>query len=150
MLMLKQAVTRLCLAAVAATCQLHIMFNGKRPYLIAALGIIAMLGTLLSVAVVARPVAAHGLVVAHKVDVGPAAADTKAMPCHKSAESCPSCLKTSCADLAVCMAKCLQKVTGAAPSALVPVFLEATTLWPETTVVLPGSLIPPLLRPPIC
>jgi len=150
MFMLKQAVTRLCLAAVAVTCQLARMFNGKRPYLIAALGIVAMLGALVSVAVVARPVMANGLGVAQKVDVRPADMEAMAMPCLDSAELCPSCLKTSCADFSVCMAKCLQKVTGAAPSALMPVFLEATTLWPQTTRVLPGSLIPPLLRPPIC
>ena len=123
------------------------MEHCRRPYLIVALGIIAMLGALMSVAVAGRSSKANGPTVAHTLDVTPA--DAKVMPCHKSTESCPSCVKTSCNDFAVCIAKCLQKVTGAAPSALVPVFLEATTLWPETTVVLPGSLIPPLLRPPI-
>jgi hypothetical protein len=114
----------------------------------ATLGMLAMLGALMSMPLTAtyafamasaKPAAAHGM----------SMADAKGeMPCHKPMKPCPHCPQKVCPEMGSCLVKCFQP--------LPPPISEAQLLGdgitgrvaPMLVAVTAGSLIAPLLRPP--
>jgi hypothetical protein len=118
-------------------------------YCILALGILAMLGSLMSVTLIGRisgPTAQLTLGHAAKAS---SVNHAPAMPCHKAAKPCPNCPKSICPDMAICLAKCVQQAPIMATIESVPLQTTAVVGWPVPAHDLTGSLIPPLLRPPI-
>jgi hypothetical protein len=123
------------------------------PYWILALGIVAMLSSLMSVTLagrmagppqqMAKSSASHAN--AHSA---PAASHTAAMPCHKQTKPCPQCPKSICPEMAICLAKCVQEAPALLEVAALPPEIVQRVGWPAPDQTLAGSLIPPLLRPP--
>jgi len=77
------------------------------------------------------------------------ATDAGAMPCHKPVNPCPHCPQKACPDMGGCLAKCLQLLTLPAAAAVSRVPLASSRVLGVRSPAPSGSLIPPLLRPPI-
>lgn len=113
----------------------------------ATLGMLAMLGALLSMPLTATYALAMAGA-APAADQGISMTDKGEMPCHKPMKSCPDCPQKVCPEMGSCLVKCFQP--------LPPPISEAQLLGdgitgrvaPMLVAVTAGSVIPPLLRPP--
>jgi len=116
----------------------------------AVLGIIAMLGALISAPVSSTMALA---MTAAAAPVQHTAASMPEMPCHghkavKKAKTCPSCPEGACPDLAGCLMKCAQPLASPVSHAVLMRDVMRPRLVPMPARVSASSLIPPLLRPP--
>lgn len=114
----------------------------------ATLGMLAMLVALVVVPITAstaltmsgaQPAVSHGMTMA----------DAKGeMPCHKPVKHCPSCPQKVCPEMSSCLVKCFQTLQQPVAEAWLQREVIDQRVMPAPTRVTPGSLIPPLLRPP--
>ncbi|MGO4681915.1 hypothetical protein [Hyphomicrobium sp. 2TAF46] len=113
----------------------------------AVLGMIAMLG-----AVMAMPLTAtYAFAMSGKSETSAKMAMTAkadAMPCHKPMKHCPSCPQKVCPEMGSCLVKCFQTLQQPVAEAWLQRDVIDQRVMPAPTRVTPGSLIPPLLRPP--
>ena len=114
----------------------------KRTYhrLSAMLGMVAMLGALIAV-----PIAASTALAMAGPMTATAAADE--MPCHKPAKN-PTKHCPDCPDMGTCLVKCFQPLSALVAETSLLGVVVAPRVLPEPSQIAPGSLIPPLLRPP--
>jgi hypothetical protein len=108
-----------------------------------ALGMVAMLGALVSVPMTTSIVVAMA---------GPMTATatvvTGEMPCHKSTEHCPGCPQKVCPDMGSCLVKCFQPLSPPIAEARLQGMVASSRVLPAPSQVSAESLVPPLLRPP--
>jgi len=118
------------------------------------LGMFAML-----VALVAVPLASASVVAAPGAPDGMAAMDTahamadaaaEEMPCHRSAppQHCPDCPQQACPNLGACLVKCFQTLSSPLTAIVLHRDVASSRIAPALSPARPGSLTPPLLRPP--
>lgn len=112
------------------------------------LGMLAMLGALISMPLTAT----YALAMA---GTHPAASDHMTMadakgemPCQKPMKSCPDCPQKVCPEMGSCLVKCFQPLPAPISEARLSRDVIAERLVPLPVAVTTGSLIPPLLRPP--
>jgi hypothetical protein len=113
----------------------------------ATLGMLAMLGALLSMPLTATyafamagaaPASHHGVSIADKGE----------MPCQKPMKSCPDCPQKVCPEMGSCLVKCFQPLPPPISEAQLQRHVITGRVAPMPVAVTAGSLIPPLLRPP--
>jgi hypothetical protein len=122
-------------------------------YWLLALGIVAMLSSLMSVTLAGRMAGPPQQMVQSSAShanalVVPTSSHAVAMPCHKPTKPCPQCPKSICPDMAICLAKCVQQAPALSELDAAPPIIMLRVSWPASDQTLAGSLIPPLLRPP--
>jgi len=113
-----------------------------------ALGMVAMLGALVAVPMTASyalAMAGKTAATATKMSMPAAAGE---MPCHKPMKHCPSCPQKVCPEMGSCLVKCFQPLPQPVAEAWLQRDVIDQRVMPAPTRVTPGSLIPPLLRPP--
>jgi hypothetical protein len=104
------------------------------------LGMVAMLGALVSVPMTTSMVVAMA---------GPmAAAAAGEMPCHKPAKPCPDCPQKGCPEMGSCLVKCFQPLSPPIAEARLQGMVASSRVLPAASQVSAESLVPPLLRPP--
>lgn len=113
----------------------------------AVLGMLAMLGALISMPLTAT----YALAMAgtqpgsHHMT----ATDTKSdSPCHRPMKSCPECPQKICPEMGSCLVKCFQPLPPPISEAGLQGDAMVGRVAPLPVAVTVGSLIPPLLRPP--
>ena len=108
-----------------------------------ALGMVAMLGALVSVPMTTSIVVAMA---------GPMTATatvvTGEMPCHKSTKHCPDCPQKVCPDMGSCLVKCFQPLSPPIAEARLQGMVASSRVLPTASQVSAESLVPALLRPP--
>lgn len=114
----------------------------------ATLGMLAMLGMIVSMPLTAtyalamagaQPTSSHHMTMA----------DAKGeMPCHKPMKSCPDCPQKACPEMGSCLVKCFQSLAAPVSEARRSRDVILGRVAPSLGAVTAGSLIPPLLRPP--
>ncbi len=114
----------------------------------AMLGMLAMLGTLLSIPLTATYAFAMASAKPAVAD-GMSMADAKGeMPCQKPMKSCPDCPQKVCPEMGSCLVKCFQPLPPPVSEAQLHGDVIIGRVAPMPVAVTAGSLIPPLLRPP--
>lgn len=114
----------------------------------ATLGMIAMLGMIVSMPLTATyALAMAGTQPAVSHDMTMADAMGK-MPCHKPMKSCPDCPQKVCPEMGSCLVKCFQSLAAPVSEARRSRDVIVGRVAPSPGAVTAGSLIPPLLRPP--
>jgi hypothetical protein len=112
------------------------------------LGMVAMFGALMAVPMTASyalAMAGKTAATVSKVSMPAAAAE---MPCHKPMKHCPDCPQKVCPEMGSCLLKCFQTLPQSVAEARLQRDVIDQRVMPAPTRVTPGSLIPPLLRPP--
>jgi hypothetical protein len=113
----------------------------------AMLGMLAMLGTLLSMplaATYALAMAGTHPVPSHDMSM----ADAKGEPCQKPMKSCPKCPQKVCPDMGSCLVNTFQPLPPLVSETRLQGDVVVGRIAPVPVAVTAGSLIPPLLRPP--
>ena len=113
----------------------------------ATLGMLAMLGALLSMpltATYAFAMAGAGPAGHH----GTSMADKGEMPCQKPMKSCPDCPQKVCPEMGNCLVKTFQPLPPLVSETRLQGDVVVGRVAPMPVAVTAGSLIPPLLRPP--
>lgn len=113
---------------------------------------VAMLGALVSMPLTATyafamsgKAATSATEPAHDMDMS--AAKTP-MPCDSPAKHCPDCPQKVCPDMGSCLVKCFQPFQSPLAEAQLSGEIVRDRVAPGHALVIAGSLIPPLLRPP--
>ncbi len=112
------------------------------------LGMLAMLGTLLSMpltATYAFAMAGAARAISHDMSMTDAKGE---MPCHKPMKSCPGCPQKICPEMGSCLVKTFQPLPPLVPETRLQGDVIVGRVAPMPVAVTAGSLIPPLLRPP--
>jgi hypothetical protein len=114
----------------------------------ATLGMLAMLGALLSMpltATYALAMAGTTPTISHDMSMTDAKGE---MPCQKSMKLCPDCPQKVCPEMGSCLVKCFQPLPPPVSEAQLQGDVITGRVAPMPVAVTAGSLIPPLLRPP--
>lgn len=116
------------------------------------LGMIAMLGTLVSMPLTATyafamsgQTTAMAMDAPHTMDMSSAKAP---MPCDGPAKHCPNCPQKVCPEMGSCLVKCFQPLPSPLAEARFHGEIKRDLVAPGYALITAGSLIPPLLRPP--
>lgn len=114
----------------------------------ATLGMIAMLGALISMplaATSALAMAGTHTAVSHDMSMADAKGE---MPCQKPMKSSPDCPQKVCPEMGSCLVKCFQPLLAPISEARLSYDVIAERMVALPAAVTTGSLVPPLLRPP--
>jgi hypothetical protein len=113
----------------------------------ATLGMLAMLGALLSMPLTATYALAMAGTPAISHDMSMMDAKGE-MPCHKPMKPCSNCPQKVCPEMGSCLVKCFQPLPVPVSEARLHGDVIGERIAPMPVAITAGSLIPPLLRPP--